>query len=1475
MITANLNQTINKINYTPNALYIEAKFNNSNIPITIDTGANISCIRQQILPPNYILTPNKIQLSGPDNKPLCVSGISKIKITINEKEFNVHTYVVKDLSSAILLGNDFLIEHNALIDFKDNIIILDGNTNIKLLINYSNALYHINKTRNVLEIKDSIFNSPPDFAIAHCISADLKMSAGITKLLCQTYGNTTPELSAQKLKIGDTIPINMDQRTIFHLITKQLYYHKPKYEDLKSSIHNLKIKAQQLNILKIAMPTIASGLDKLNWSIVKQLIYSEFQDTNIELHIYHSDLNDTTHDSNSIERNDIINNTHTFSENESKNKVKSNNTETINKNHAHNIFYMYKPGENVPSDGNCGLYAVCNALNDHKINKITSIHELLELLGLNNLPDYWWSDEELASIANYYGHDTYVYNNDNNTGLTYGDGKRPPIVLYNCNKNTHWVPGTLTNKKSNKIPNTIMHIIEFPTIDTLRTSVKIRRLKDGVKNTNDNVNRTEESEAHNHKIINEKQTDLFKTQIHTQKAPHMENNHNITKCTTQSNTTQSISLINLNTKQSLTDLEGTPFIISPKLNTSQHNQVVELLNEYIHIFTTDTSNIKAANVTPCEIKMKPNYKEPKFNAPHRVSPQQRIELQNQIIKLSEAGIVKPITSKFAAPAFLVKKKDVGSYRLVVSYKELNDRVESDQYPIPRTTDLLRALEGSNYFTSLDLNSGFFQIPVREKDQYKLAFTSVMGLLTFSRLPQGYKNSSAIFQRELNRAFSPLLYKSLVIYIDDLASYGKTFDESLHNLRLAFKILDKMNFSLKTKKCNFFCDKIEILGHEISTVGIRPLDRNTKAITEFKLPKTIKDVRSFIGMCSYYRKHVKDFAKIAHPLSELIKKGVNKIEWLDEHDISFNKLKKCLTTEPLLRHFNDDKHTFLTVDASIMGLGACLEQANENNTLHPVGFASRKLLDSEKTYSSTTLELLGLCFGITYFREYLWGRKFTVFCDNISMQYYNNLKIPSARIARLTLKLLDFDFDIIYKKGKENVVADALSRNAINNIKIINRNENDNNQPHVNLHDIKTQQIDDEFCSKIIKALTNKEVPISTKRKSRQFTIINDTLYYKKYAPPKGQNPILVIPKTLTYEILKSYHDSPTGGHTGISRTIHKIQNKYYWPTLNKDTTDFIKSCEECQSNKKMSGRPAGLLQPIPIITGKPLERVTFDYLGPLPSSNKKRYILVAACNTTKYIFTKAVESATAETTVKFLIEIITQWGCFRNFSSDRGTHFRNKLVNDICTNLGIKQTLSTSYSPQTQGLVEKINGIITGSLKNYLEDNNQTKWSYYLPYITLAYNSTPQTTTKYSPFYLMHGFEPQFPIDNKIIPEDIPYQLKESLIELNKIRNKIPQRIHEAQIIQKKYHDKTHKAINYNTDDLVMVEFPFSDTGKSPKLGPRYRGPFKIIKKTNDLNYKVRLILNNKEIEDTIHVRRLKPFYSRLDENVTYNNKTA
>lgn len=360
---------------------------------------------------------------------------------------------------------------------------------------------------------------------------------------------------------------------------------------------------------------------------------------------------------------------------------------------------------------------------------------------------------------------------------------------------------------------------------------------------------------------------------------------------------------------------------------------------------------------------------------------------------------------------------------------------------------------------------------------------------------------------------------MVCFIDDLCIYGRTFNEKLDNIRIIFKLLKDNNLSLKTNKCKFFYNKIELLGHEISNNGIAPLTKNIMAIKDFKTPSNVKEVRRFLGMASYYRRHIKDFAQIASHLTNLIKNQENKntIIWNKEHEDSFNLLRDCLIKAPVLSHFSENNQLILTTDASIQALGAVLEQRDQHGNTHPIGYASRKVMDTERTYSSTTLELLGLVYGCEYFREFLYGRRFTVYCDNISLQYYKKLKTPTARISRLILKLLDYDFEIIYKQGKENKVADALSRQTIENIidstilgyetennYVIKNIKNDNIEYITNIAEIniKKEQNEDEFCKNMIDILKGKEVTPLLKRKSRQFTIQDDTLYFKNLTNSK-------------------------------------------------------------------------------------------------------------------------------------------------------------------------------------------------------------------------------------------------------------------------------------------------------------------------------------------------------------------------------------
>lgn len=431
----------------------------------------------------------------------------------------------------------------------------------------------------------------------------------------------------------------------------------------------------KLNDNKLKIPTIASGLDKCKWPIIKQIIFNEFQNSNIKIIICHKQgSTNITNNWKTYEHEQLLHVTHAFKENKFMDEtIKTHLNDKVNTD-IQNIFKNFKPGENVQGDGNCGIHALFNALNDGQENKINSISNILEILGLQKLPSYWWADDELASLANHFRHDTYIFNDTDKTAIIYknnNDKDRPSIVLYNTNNNTHWIPGTKSTKPPSKIPINYSIFDQIIPLQTIINKINKHITTSNILIDNTNTNTTYIDNKNNCNLGPKKENE--KCDIHF-------NINKVIKPTTGS-------------KQTIADSEGTHLNISDNLSLEQHKQVVNLLQEFIHLFTTDTSKVKPANIKPCEIKLKPNFKDPKFNAPHRISPQQRDELKIQLNKLLDANIIRPIISKFAAPAFLVKKKEKGSYNLVFSYIDLNERVKTDQYPIPRTADLLRALEG--------------------------------------------------------------------------------------------------------------------------------------------------------------------------------------------------------------------------------------------------------------------------------------------------------------------------------------------------------------------------------------------------------------------------------------------------------------------------------------------------------------------------------------------------------------------------------------------------------------------------------------------------------------------------------------------------------------------------------------------------------------------------------------------------------------
>ncbi|CAG4993531.1 unnamed protein product [Colias eurytheme] len=402
-------------------------------------------------------------------------------------------------------------------------------------------------------------------------------------------------------------------------------------------------------------------------------------------------------------------------------------------------------------------------------------------------------------------------------------------------------------------------------------------------------------------------------------------------------------------------------------------------------------------------------------------------------------IIRPSNSPWSSPIWVVPKKQDASgqkkWRIVIDYRKLNDITIGDAYPIPNITDILDQLGHSKYFSTLDLASGFHQICMSDSDAAKTAFSVPNGHFEYTRMPFGLKNAPATFQRLMNQVLSGLQGLHCFIYLDDVIIYSHDLSSHIHKLRLIFEALREHNLKLQPDKCEFLRREVAYLGHTITDKGVSPNPDKVKAVISYPIPKNPKDIKSFLGLVGYYRKFIKDFSKITKPLTSLLRKDVE-FNWSQSQTQAFESLKSMLTNAPILQYPDFSKDFILTTDASNYALGAILSQGDIGKDL-PIAYASRTLNKAEGNYSTTEKELLGILFGVKTFRPYLYGRKFKIVTDHRPLVWLFNCKDSSSKLVRWRLKLEEYDYEIIYKPGRVNSNADALSRPPINAINDIN------------------------------------------------------------------------------------------------------------------------------------------------------------------------------------------------------------------------------------------------------------------------------------------------------------------------------------------------------------------------------------------------------------------------------------------------------
>ena len=457
---------------------------------------------------------------------------------------------------------------------------------------------------------------------------------------------------------------------------------------------------------------------------------------------------------------------------------------------------------------------------------------------------------------------------------------------------------------------------------------------------------------------------------------------------------------------------------------SEKQQIASLLSEYQDIFSRDENDLGLTSLAEHTIDTGDSrpIKQPFRRVPLAFADEEK----KAIDKLVKQGVIRPSSSPWASPLCLVRKKD-GSVRPCVDYRQLNKVTKPDAFPVPKADECIDAVSGAKIFSTIDLTSGYFQVPVKREDIPKTAFTSKHGLYEFTSTPFGMINSGATFQRVMELALKGLQWHICIIYIDDCIIFSTTFEEHLERLKLVFQRFREANLKLKPKKCELLKKEVTFLGFRVSGEGgVRPDPNNVSKVLQWPVPANVTEVKQFLGLCSYYRKHVKNFSMIAKPLFDLTKKD-SKLVWTDDSQISFNQLKAALTSNEIMALPSDKGGQFiLDVDACNYGIGAVLSQVQDGKE-KVVSYASRTLNRAETNYCVTDKELLAIRYFVEYFRHYLLGRHFTVRSDHSALKWLFSLKSPTGRIARWIEILSGYDFDVEYRKGTLHGNADAMSR----------------------------------------------------------------------------------------------------------------------------------------------------------------------------------------------------------------------------------------------------------------------------------------------------------------------------------------------------------------------------------------------------------------------------------------------------------------
>ena len=832
--------------------------------------------------------------------------------------------------------------------------------------------------------------------------------------------------------------------------------------------------------------------------------------------------------------------------------------------------------------------------------------------------------------------------------------------------------------------------------------------------------------------------------------------------------------------------------IDPTVEISDDSQDItkEMLNTAMNEIQSELNNNE--NISPLEIcplpmavvrldtpKGKHTYKR-QYQIAEKIKPAMQEVIDEWIAERVITRMKEP--TQFNTPIFPIPKKDhTGEKTLCrpcMDFRALNDLIISDKYPLPLIHDIFESLKGSKYFTSLDLKSAYHRFPVIEEHQYKTAFTWNDIQYKFLRAPFGLKNLPSQFQHVIHFIFKECPF--VKTFIDDAIVFSPDWETHIKHVKIAIIKLNEARLILNIQKCYFFQTSLLLLGFRINAYGHSIDPNHIKKASNWPIPTTGKQIQAFLGFVNYFREHILLISNLMAPLDSLrFTKKIIPSEWTKDHKESFETLKEILLTAPLLAYPDFSKPFFIATDASNVGIGAVIYQYdNEHNSKKYISFQARALTKSERNYSATKRELLGIVFALKKFHKYVWGTHFTLYTDHKALTYLHTQPNLSPMLINWYELIFDYNFAVFYKPGIRNVLPDALSR-------FFTEEENE----------------------------TASQSTITIRKISK----------YEKTEFNEQEKLQILLKEHLL-------------GHFGPDTMVKSLKEKeIFWNNILNDATKLTKSCIQCLRYNIVRH---GYHPLTPIVADQPFDHIAIDLAGPFNTSiDKQHWLLIIIDIHSRFVLLRTIIDKSAASVADTLLKVFFDFGFPRIIQSDNGTEFVNHVIKKIIESARIDHRLITPYHPRSNGAAERT--VQTAKLLIYkLMKGIKQDWSLYVPFTQYCINNKIKHRTKTAPFTIMFG-RLSNPLKDYTKQESSIADEKQMHKHALFMQHTLFPAIHEATeyvtTVMKQRFDDKHKIVDYLTDTYVMI----IDKIQASKSDLAHEGPFKIIRKTQGGSYEL------------------------------------